>query len=116
MPVLDVVSIIILVPTLAALALVAWFGKETRGRDLRDLTSAENGSSETVALSTLYSLIIPGSVKPRLAGFIMSMTRAMTGTPIRIQWAFDSGASSGGDTTMSWLVDSNWEMFFGKRP
>jgi putative MFS transporter len=31
------VSIIILVPTLAALLLVAWFGKETRGRDLRDL-------------------------------------------------------------------------------
>ena len=26
-----------LVPTVAALALVAWFGKETRGRDLRDL-------------------------------------------------------------------------------
>jgi putative MFS transporter len=32
-----VVSIIILVPTLAALGLVAIFGKETRGRDLRDL-------------------------------------------------------------------------------
>jgi putative MFS transporter len=36
-PPLDVVSIIILVPTIGALALVAWFGKETRGRDLRDL-------------------------------------------------------------------------------
>jgi putative MFS transporter len=36
-PPLEMVSIIILVPTLAALVLVAWFGKETRGRDLRDL-------------------------------------------------------------------------------
>jgi putative MFS transporter len=36
-PPLDVVSLIIIVPTLAALVLVAWFGKETRGRDLRDL-------------------------------------------------------------------------------
>ena len=31
------VSVIILVPTTAVLALVAWYGKETRGRDLRDL-------------------------------------------------------------------------------
>jgi putative MFS transporter len=36
-PPLDVVSSIIMVPTAAALVLVAWFGKETRGRDLRDL-------------------------------------------------------------------------------
>jgi putative MFS transporter len=36
-PALDVVSLIIIVPTVAALILVAWFGKETRGRDLRDL-------------------------------------------------------------------------------
>lgn len=36
-PPLDVVSLIIIVPTIAALLLVAWFGKETRGRDLRDL-------------------------------------------------------------------------------
>lgn len=36
-PALGVVSVVILVPTVAALALVAWFGKETRGRDLRDL-------------------------------------------------------------------------------
>jgi putative MFS transporter len=36
-PALGVVSVIILVPTAAALALVAWYGKETRGRDLRDL-------------------------------------------------------------------------------
>jgi putative MFS transporter len=36
-PALDVVSLIIIVPTIAALVLVAWFGKETRGRDLRDL-------------------------------------------------------------------------------
>src|SRR5438270_8312161 len=36
-PPLDVVSLIIIVPTIAALILIAWFGKETRGRDLRDL-------------------------------------------------------------------------------
>ena len=36
-PALGVVSIIILAPTIAALALVAWYGKETRGRDLREL-------------------------------------------------------------------------------
>jgi len=36
-PALDVVSLVIIVPTIAALILVAWFGKETRGRDLRDL-------------------------------------------------------------------------------
>jgi putative MFS transporter len=36
-PPLSVVSVGIMVPTLAALALVAWFGKETRGRDLREL-------------------------------------------------------------------------------
>ena len=36
-PALGVVAIAILFPTAAALALVAWYGKETRGRDLRDL-------------------------------------------------------------------------------
>ena len=36
-PALGLVSATILIPTLAALALVAWYGKETRGRDLRDL-------------------------------------------------------------------------------
>jgi len=36
-PPLDAVASIIIVPTVAALILVAWFGKETRGRDLRDL-------------------------------------------------------------------------------
>ena len=36
-PPLDIVSIIIFVPTVAALVLVARYGKETRGRDLRDL-------------------------------------------------------------------------------
>ncbi|HYD25205.1 MAG TPA: MFS transporter [Croceibacterium sp.] len=36
-PALGVVSLVILAPTAAALALVAWYGKETRGRDLRDL-------------------------------------------------------------------------------
>jgi hypothetical protein len=36
-PPLALVSVIIMVPTIAALLLVAWFGEETRGRDLRDL-------------------------------------------------------------------------------
>jgi putative MFS transporter len=36
-PALAVVSLAIIVPTAAALILVAWYGSETRGRDLRDL-------------------------------------------------------------------------------
>ncbi|NUS99500.1 MAG: MFS transporter [Sphingomonas sp.] len=36
-PPLDAVSLIIIVPTILSLILVARFGKETRGRDLRDL-------------------------------------------------------------------------------
>ena len=36
-PPLGIVSVAIMVPTAAALVLVAWFGKETRGRDLREL-------------------------------------------------------------------------------
>ena len=36
-PALAIVSILIFVPTVAALVLVAWFGRESRGRDLRDL-------------------------------------------------------------------------------
>jgi MFS transporter, putative metabolite:H+ symporter len=36
-PPLALVSLIIIVPTVTALVLVGWFGKETRGRDLRDL-------------------------------------------------------------------------------
>jgi len=36
-PPLSAVSIVIMIPTITALILVAWFGKETRGRDLRDL-------------------------------------------------------------------------------
>jgi putative MFS transporter len=36
-PPLGMVCIVIMVPTVAALVLVGWFGKETRGRDLREL-------------------------------------------------------------------------------
>ncbi|HET9459480.1 MAG TPA: MFS transporter [Sphingomicrobium sp.] len=36
-PPLALVALIIIVPTMLSLFLVAWFGKETRGRDLRDL-------------------------------------------------------------------------------
>lgn len=36
-PKLSVVSLIIVLPTIAAVVMIGWFGKETRGRDLRDL-------------------------------------------------------------------------------
>jgi putative MFS transporter len=36
-PPLDIVSVIIFVPTVLALVLLALYGKETKGRDLRDL-------------------------------------------------------------------------------
>ena len=36
-PPLALVSLIIMIPTMISLILVAWLGKETRGRDLRDL-------------------------------------------------------------------------------
>jgi len=36
-PALNLVSVIIFVPTVVTLGLLIWFGKETRGRDLRDL-------------------------------------------------------------------------------
>jgi putative MFS transporter len=36
-PPLAIVSLVIIVPTIGALVLVGTFGKETRGRDLRDL-------------------------------------------------------------------------------
>jgi putative MFS transporter len=36
-PPLSLVSLIIMLPTVGALLLVGWFGKETRGRDLREL-------------------------------------------------------------------------------
>ena len=36
-PPLGTVALVIVVPTLGALLLVAWYGEETRGRDLRDL-------------------------------------------------------------------------------
>ena len=35
-------SLMVMVPTALSLVLVAWFGRETRGRDLRDL-DADNG-------------------------------------------------------------------------
>src|SRR3569833_64677 len=36
-PPLAIVALAIMIPTAATLGLIAWFGKETRGRDLRDL-------------------------------------------------------------------------------
>lgn len=45
-PALNVVALVILVPTIAALILVARFGRETRGRDLRDLDPTDDGFAE----------------------------------------------------------------------
>jgi len=46
-PPLSTVAIAIMVPTVAALILVAWFGKETRGRDLRELDPEGNAFAAT---------------------------------------------------------------------
>jgi putative MFS transporter len=46
-PPLGMVSMAIMVPTAAALILVAWFGKETRGRDLRELDPDGNTFAAT---------------------------------------------------------------------
>lgn len=39
-------SLIVMVPTLLSLVLVAWFGRETRGRDLRDLDADNRRTGE----------------------------------------------------------------------
>ena len=57
--------------------------------------SAANGSQATVADETAYSLRMPGTTKPRLAGFITSMTSAIVSTIISRQCAGPSGTSSG---------------------
>ena len=67
-----------------------------------------------VDLGRPYSATMPGTVKPRLAGFMMSMTSATTSTSIRPQWASVSGASSGGVTAMSWAAPSIARL--GSRP
>ena len=54
------------------------------------------GSQATVAVSTPYSLCIPGVTKPRLAGFMMSTMRASARIAAMPQCALVSGASSGG--------------------
>jgi len=77
---------------------------------------AKNGTSEAVFFATPYSAIMPGTVNPRLAGFMMSMIRAMTSTDISFQCAAPSGASSGGVTTMSWDAASCFPMFLGSNP
>ncbi|MGE5563530.1 MAG: MFS transporter [Bacillota bacterium] len=46
-PPLRIVSLLIIVPTVAALLLVAWFGKETKGRDLRELDPEGNAFAAT---------------------------------------------------------------------
>jgi len=47
-PALGVSAILIMVPTALALGLLIWFGKETRGRDLRDLDEIMLHSGATV--------------------------------------------------------------------
>ena len=42
-------SLLVMVPTALSLVLVAWFGRETRGRDLRDL-EADSGQLGHAAL------------------------------------------------------------------
>jgi putative MFS transporter len=46
-PSLRLVAIAIMVPTVVALILLAWFGKETRGRDLRELDPDGNAFAAT---------------------------------------------------------------------
>ena len=46
-PPLAIVALVIIGPTLLALLLVGWFGKETRGRDLRDLDPGGNTFAAT---------------------------------------------------------------------
>src|SRR4051794_20455830 len=53
--------------------------------------SAANENDDAVGLSPWYSAIMPGRVKRRLAGFMMSMMTAITSTDSRIQWARLSG-------------------------
>jgi hypothetical protein len=57
--------------------------------------SAANGSHAIVVFATAYSRAIPGTTKPRLAGFITSITSAIVSTIISRQWAQVRCASSG---------------------
>src|SRR3954452_11683447 len=57
--------------------------------------SAKNGTSDACARVAWYSLIIPGTTNPRLAGFITSITSATTRATINPQCAGLSAASSG---------------------
>ena len=61
--------------------------------------SAANGSHDTNPALTWYSVRIPGVTKPRLAGFMMSMTRASARRPATRQCAAVSGAFSSGAIT-----------------
>jgi hypothetical protein len=58
-------------------------------------SNAKKGTSDTVALGTPYSMIMPGTVNPSAAGFMMSMIRATTSTAISPQCAGPRCASSG---------------------
>ena len=78
--------------------------------------SAANGSQATVAAGTPYSAIMPGTTKPRLAGFITSITSATVSTPSSRQWAQTNGASSGADTVRSPAARSAAASFFGNSP
>ena len=78
--------------------------------------SAKNGTSDTVALDTPYSMIMPGTVKPRAAGFMMSMIKATTSTVISPQCAGPRWASSGAAISISSLAASCAETPRGSSP
>jgi hypothetical protein len=78
--------------------------------------SAANGSQATVALLTTYSARMPGKTKPRLAGFITSITSATVNTTIRRQCAATSGASSGAATCSNASGAACWATRRGNRP
>ena len=58
-------------------------------------SAEERQPGDAICADTPYSLRMPGTTKPRLAGFITSMTRATVSTAISRQCAAQSGASSG---------------------
>jgi len=80
--------------------------------------SAANGSQATVVAAIAYSRFMPGTTKPRLAGFITSITSAIVSTIIRRQWAHVRCASSGAMTVSSSgsAAAAAPLAFFGTRP
>ena len=59
---------------------------------------AKNGTSAASALETPYSAVMPGMMKPSEAGFITSMTKAITRAAIKVKWAGLRRAAANGIT------------------